>query len=200
VTPTLRRLSAVVFAFAVIGGFGCSRPAQPTTAATADAEATAKPAPASTAKEDGPAQAKPADRPVAKEWYAPREADFRPGYDRDRANQMKESWSEYWSWVQTFYTGNFLSSGWTAQGAATLQSVRSEKARDELRADFNELGRRVAAEWAKDNAVRKIDTASLRVLGGRITKAAERDDGSGQSIQKELEAIQAEVNDKLAAK
>jgi hypothetical protein len=136
---------------------------------------------------------------VAKEWYSPREADFRPEYDRDAANQAKETWDEYWSWVQTFYQGNFLSSGWTGQGKVTLNGVRSEKARDELRSDLNELGRRVAAEWSKDNAVRKIDTAALRVLGGRITKATQRDDGSGRAIQEELQAIRAEADAKLAA-
>ena len=55
---------------------------------------------------------------LAKEWYSPREADFRPEYDRDAANQAKESWDEYWSWVKTFYQGAFLSPGWTSQGTA----------------------------------------------------------------------------------
>jgi len=78
-----------------------------------------------------------------------------------------------------------------------LNGVRSEKARDELRSDLNDLGRRVAAEWSKDNGIRKIDTAALRVLGGRITKATQRDDGSGRAIQEELKAIRAEVDAKL---
>ena len=144
-----------------------------------------------------PALPKPPAHELAKEWYSPREADFRPEYDRDVANQARESWSEYWSWVKTFYQGSFLSTGWTGQGKATLKGVRSEKTRDELRSDLNDLGRRIAAEWSKDNGVRKIDTAALQTLGGRIAKATQRDDGSGQAIQKELKAIKTEVDDKL---
>jgi hypothetical protein len=81
-----------------------------------------------------------------------------------------------------------------------LSGVGSETARDELRSDLNELGRRIAAEWSKDNGVRKIDTAALRVLGGRITKAAKRDDGSGRAIQEELQAIRAEVDARLSGR
>ena len=120
---------------------------------------------------DRPAAPKAPAHAVAKEWYSPREADFRPEYARYAANQAKESWKEYWYWVQTFYAGAIFTPGWTAQATATLQGVQSEKMRDELRADLNELGRRVAAEWSKDNGARKIDTTSLRVFGGRISKA-----------------------------
>jgi hypothetical protein len=183
----------------LLNGFGCSPSAEPvTSAAAADQPASPKSSPAATADESG--RPKPAAHAVAKEWYSPRESDFRPEYDRDAVNQAKESWGEYWSWVQTFYTGNLFSPGWTGQGTATLRGVQSEKARCELRSDLNELGRLVAAEWSKDNGVRKIDTAALRVLGARITKAAKSDDGSGKAIRKEIEAIQTEVNDKLAGK
>jgi hypothetical protein len=194
------RLFAPVFAFAVVIGLGCLPSATPPApSATAADEPTAPKAlrpPQATA--DEPVLPKTKTHASATEWYSPREADFRPEYDRDAANQARESWGEYWSWVQTFYQGNFLSPGWTSQGTATLRGVRSEKTRDELRSDLNELGRRVAAEWSKDNGVRKIDTAALRALGGRITKASQRDDGSGQAIQEELKAIRGEVDAKLA--
>jgi hypothetical protein len=183
------RLPAAVFAFAVVIGFGCS----PSTKSDPSTPA----APATKAMAGEPVTPKAKAHAGAKEWYSPREADFRPEYDRGAANQAKESWDEYWSWVKTFYEGAFLSPGWTSQGTVTLNGVRSEKMRDELRSDLNELGRRIAAEWSKDNGVRKIDTASLRVLGGRITKATQRDDGSGRAIQEELKAIRAEVDAKL---
>lgn len=212
-SPQKRRgpLSAVVFAYALLVGLGCSPAAKPTLPVTAPSAAdpvapmisphtkeepiAPKPRPPIIEKPTAPAVPPHA---LAKEWYSPRESDFRPAYDRDAANQAKESWNEYWSWVQTFYAGAFFSPGWTAQGTTTLRGVQPEKMRDELRADLNELGRRIAAEWSKDNGVRKIDTASLRVYGGRIANATRLDDGSGQMIQKEIEAIRAEVNAKLA--
>ena len=69
-----------------------------------------------------------------------------------------------------------------------------------MRSDLNELGRRVAAEWSKDNGVRRIDTVALRVLGGRITTAARRDDGSGKAIREEVRALQTEVDARLSGR
>lgn len=193
----LARLSAAAVVLA--GGLGCAPSAKPPVAVAKAMEESAAPKslPPIRSVGDDPPPPKSKAAARAREWYSPREADFRPEYDRDAANQVKESWPEYWSWIKAFYQGNLLSQGWTAQGTTTISGVRPEMARDELRAELNELGRRVAAEWAKDNAVRKIDTAALRVLGGRITKATRRDDGSGQTIQEELKAIRAEVDAKL---
>jgi hypothetical protein len=193
-------LSPAVFAFALLIGAGCSpaaKPPTPAAAAAADEPLLPKTVPRAA---DEPGLPKPPPRVLAREWYSPREADFRPQYDRDAVNQAKESWSDYWSWVKIFYQGNLFSPGWTAQGTASLNGVGSETARDELRSDLNELGRRIAAEWSKDNGVRKIDTAALRVLGGRITKAAKRDDGSGRAIQEEILAIRAEVDARLSGR
>jgi hypothetical protein len=139
----------------------------------------------------------PAPSPTAKEWYAPKEADFRPEYDRDSANRARESWQEYWSWVTQFYEGNFLSTGWTVQSKGLLEVVKSEQTRDELRATLNDVGRRVAAEWSKDNGLRKIDTANLRTFGRRLQEAKEHDDGSGRSIRTTLDALRSEVEAKL---
>jgi hypothetical protein len=133
-----------------------------------------------------------------KEWYSPREADFKPEYERDKANQARESYREYLSWVKQFYQGNLFSRGWTAQGTALLQTVREEQARDELRATLNDLGRRIAAEWSKDNGLRKINTVDLRNFGKRLQQARARDDGSGAAIREAIDAVRADVKDKLS--
>jgi hypothetical protein len=194
--PLARLCAALVV---LVNGPACSPAAKPPlpVAKAADEPAAPKSLPQTRAVKDDPPPPKIKAHASDKEWYSPREADFRPEYERDLANQAKETRPEYWSWIKAFYQGNLLSQGWTAQGKATLSGVRSEKTRGELRAELNELGRRIAAEWAKDNAVRKIDTAALRELGGRITKATRGDDGSGQTIQEELKAIRAEVDAKL---
>jgi hypothetical protein len=132
-----------------------------------------------------------------KDWYSPDERDFRPEYNRDAANQAKQSWDKYWSWIGTYYDGNLLSSGWTKESQDLLKGVKSEPTRDELRASLNHLGRRLAAEWAKDNGVRKIDTSALKDFGERLQKAKERDDGNGQALREAIEAVRADVETKL---
>jgi len=145
-------LSPAVFAFALLIGAGCSPAAKPPTpAAAAAADEPLLPKTVLHAA-DEPALPKPPPRALAREWYSPREADFRPQYDRDAVNQAKESWSDYWSWVKTFYQGNLFSPGWTAQGTASLNGVGSETARDELRSDLNELGRRCCLRVPESSA------------------------------------------------
>jgi hypothetical protein len=130
-------------------------------------------------------------------WYAPREDDFRQEYERDAANRDRQSWSGYWSYIRAFYEGNIVFSGWTKQVQAVIELVQSGKVRSELRAALNDLGKRIAAEWAKDNSIRAIDTAALRAFGARLVHARDAEDGSGTVARAEIEAVRAEVNSRL---
>jgi hypothetical protein len=134
---------------------------------------------------------------VGETWYAPREDDFRQEYERDPANRDRQSWSGYWAYIRAFYEGNFIFSGWTKQVQAVIELVQSEKVRSELRLALNDLGRRIAAEWAKDNSVRSIDTAALRAFGNRLMRAKESEDGTGVVVRAEIEAVRADVNSRL---
>ncbi len=78
-----------------------------------------------------------------------------------------------------------------------LEGVQSEQVRDELRASLNELSQMIAAEWSKDNAVRKISTSDLSAFGSRLLLAKSKDDGTGANIRKEITAIWADVEAKL---
>lgn len=133
----------------------------------------------------------------ATELYSPKEEDFRAEYERDTANQGRESWRDYWYWVGKFYGGNFGVRGWTAQSKDLLAAVKSDDARDELRATLNDLGRRVAAEWSKDNGIRKIDTGDLQTYGRRLQQAKARDDGSGRALKAALDALRSDIDAKL---
>ena len=57
----------------------------------------------------------------AEGWYIPHEDDFRPEYDRDRANQKVQTWKEHWNWITSFYNGNLFTSGWTRDARATVE-------------------------------------------------------------------------------
>jgi len=63
---------------------------------------------------------------------------------------------------------------------------------------LDNLGRQIAGEWAKDNGIRKIDTPALQVWGARLKEAKRQDSGDGLRIRAALQAVQREVNQKLA--
>jgi hypothetical protein len=144
-----------------------------------------------------PGPARGADEEVT--WYAPTKEDFRPEYDRDRANQKVQTWAQYWGWVESFYKGNLLSEGWTQKGQECVAVVKSEPERRKFIKDLNELGVRIAKEWAKDNALRKISTADLNRWGAALREAGRKDDGTGKSLRSTLQKVQAEVDRKLSA-
>ena len=61
----------------------------------------------------------------AEGWYIPNAEDFRPEYERDRANQKVQTWKEYWGWITSFYNGNIFSPGWSRGARATVDVVES---------------------------------------------------------------------------
>jgi len=96
------------------------------------------------------------------------DAFFRARYEMDAANKAKQSWAQYQEWVKTFYEGKRFPpvAGWRAR-----ESELAAKAPG-ARADVERLGRALAAEWAKDNAVRKVSTSDLQAWGKRFSEAA----------------------------
>jgi hypothetical protein len=127
------------------------------------------------------------------ELYLPKEDDFRSAFYRDEKNQKRQSWKEYWGWIESYYQGNLLDAGWTKHSGALVEKVRGEQAQRQLRRELNLLGRLIAAEWAKDNGARKIDTAALRSWSKRLLKAKNEDDGSGRTITMEIDTIRREA-------
>lgn len=118
--------------------------------------------------------------------YSPREEDFRPRYEEDELNRAAQSWNEYWRWVRTFYGGNILARGCIRECEAILETVKEQgtfedmaggttaraKTLNDLILRMNILCRLIAAEWSKDNGVRKIDTADVRRWRSRLRGAA----------------------------
>jgi hypothetical protein len=45
------------------------------------------------------------------------QADFREVWSSDPCNVRRQSWDDYWGWVQKFYFGNGHWKGWFAYGA-----------------------------------------------------------------------------------
>lgn len=97
--------------------------------------------------------------------YAPDEKHFRPRYEEDEQDRKRQLWDKYWRWVETFYSGNLLFRGWTAECRNIVERIHNLDQRDRVIARMNVLGRLISAEWAKDNAIRLIDTADIRQWG-----------------------------------
>lgn len=134
---------------------------------------------------------------LSADWYEPSEEDFKPAYERDAANSAKQPWHDYWGWVKSFYQGNFFDAGWTKRCKELVAAVHTKERQLALRIKLNSLGRIIAAEWAKTNAGRKIDSSKLLSWGNRLLEAKKNDNGEGAGIEKEIELIAKEVGVEL---
>ena len=76
-------------------------------------------------------------------------------------------------WYKKFHEGTFLVKGWKAQMRALLKDYQGDE-REALGNRLSDLGEKIGREWAKDNAVRRIDTANLERWGARLTSARKR--------------------------
>lgn len=113
------------------------------------------------------------------------DAFFKQRYEADKANQSKQSWAEYHKWVQRFYQGQSFPpiAGWADREKDLVAKAPAAKPQIEG------VGRLIAAEWAKDNAVRKVSTSDLQAWGSQFKDAAK----DPQKLLDALRAVEAEV-------
>lgn len=104
------------------------------------------------------------------------DAFFRAAFEADAANRARQSWDEYRGWVERFYEGQRFPPvpGWRKRAE---ELARAHPARGDLRAQLEATGRALAAEWAKDNAVRRVSTADLQAWAKRFEASARDADG-----------------------
>ena len=76
-------------------------------------------------------------------------------------------------WLKKFYEGTFLVKGWKKQMKELLKDFQGDE-RDALNDSLSSLGEKIGREWAKDNAVRRIDTAKLQQWGASLTNARKK--------------------------
>ena len=121
---------------------------------------------------------------------------FRQRYDADEANQKRQSWKEYQDWVNAFYQGKRFPPvpGWNDRRSSILKRVPAER-RGGVELLLDEVGRRLAAEWAKDNAVRKVSTGDLQAWGKQFGDAASAPD----TLEAALREVEAEVRRRTGA-
>lgn len=124
------------------------------------------------------------------------EAFFKQRYEADAANKAKQSWKEYADWVRAFYEGKRFPpvSGWNDRQRDILRNVPSER-QAAVAPQLEETGRLLAAEWAKDNGVRKVSTSDLQSWGKRFQDAARSPD----ALEAALREVRAEMQKRGAA-
>ena len=120
--------------------------------------------------------------------YAMSEEDFEIPYSIDLANQEKQSREKYSAWIPSFYKGNLISSGWDNNVKDFIGKLESKI----VNRHFNVIGRVIAAEWAKDNSVRKISTTDLGECFLMLNA-----DGSEEELLAQLQKLASYIRSKL---
>lgn len=112
---------------------------------------------------------------VLTEWpdTVPDQDIFLQAYQADTKNQLEQSDVQYLTWVVRFYEGwEMMATGWNDMTPVMVNDL-DEPLASEVAFLRDELGVMIAAEWAKDNSVRVIDTAMLSLWGGVMVDAVE---------------------------
>lgn len=122
------------------------------------------------------------------------EAFFQHAYASDKANAAKQSLKEYLEWVRTFYEGKRFPpvSGWRGRETEILARL-TDAQRAHVAQPLAHVGRLLAAEWAKDNAVRKVSTSDLQAWGARF-----KDAKSADALLAALHEVEAEIKKRSA--
>lgn len=128
------------------------------------------------------------------DWPAqiPPRAFFAQVYAADEALQGRQSREEYLTWVVRFYQGTALyPRGWSDLVAEQVAAETDADTAMRRKTQLQRLGRDIAAEWAKDNALRRVDTRHL-VIWGEAARRAIREGNVEQtlsSIEQDLEQL-----------
>lgn len=112
---------------------------------------------------------------VLTEWpdTVPEQALFLQAYQQDLENQARQTDVEYLTWIVRFYEGwEMMATGWNDMTPVVLSDLNARQS-EQVAGMRDNLGVLIAAEWAKDNDVRIIDTAMLSLWGGVMVAALE---------------------------
>jgi hypothetical protein len=126
---------------------------------------------------------------------------FSAEYKRDQRNAQRQSFDEYWRWVTGFLlVGGSGYPGWLEQTTSAVAGIRDQATRQRMSECSWELGKRIAAEWSKDSACRKIYSnpfqgrPNLLDWGRKIQRAAREDRGDGSALERVLDSISADID------
>jgi hypothetical protein len=108
---------------------------------------------------------------------------FEAAWRADEANAARQPLSDYLRFVCDFYRGSLLAPGWR-QAQASLLRAADPRDRVVLEPKATCLGQILSAEWAKDNTVRRVDSARIESLAREVRQAA-----GGTALQDTLDRL-----------
>ena len=97
-------------------------------------------------------------------------------------------------WFRKFNNGTLLVKGWKAQMKELLDDIPDQD-KESMGVLLAELGEKIGWEWAKDNNVRRVDTAMLQQWGENLKAAKRR---GGDVLAQEIRKIDSELDEILA--
>lgn len=125
------------------------------------------------------------------------DAYFTQQYKEDATNHTFQTQDEYLRWVREFYEAKatlLTPSGWNEQSEELLAKIEASDGRAQAQALLADLGKRIAAEWAKEKRASKLDPiADLLRWGTELKEAAVADDGSGEKVLQALRRVDEQV-------
>ena len=116
---------------------------------------------------------------------------FVSAYQADIENKADQSQQEYLRWVISFYEGNLMvPTGWLYIQDIVVRSARPER-KEELEIHLTALGVKIAAEWAKTNELRAIDSRMLGIWGSmlQLAKGPEQQHETIQLISEDVSSL-----------
>jgi len=97
-------------------------------------------------------------------------------------------------WYKKFYEGTFLVKGWKSRMNEVLKGL-PPKDKGEMGQRLETLGKKIGMEWAKENDVRRIDTAQLQRWGKDLQNASQK---GTEALADQIQQLNGEVDKKLA--
>ena len=119
---------------------------------------------------------------------------YKAHYEADTDNQTVQSWPEYSTWVNRFYTGWVMFSlGWQPMTEQLTEQVEDRPDAVMITTNMAAIGRAISAEWAKDSRHRKINTRHMLVWGHVLQDSVEN-----ECVLEMSEIVMRDVGDLLA--
>jgi hypothetical protein len=135
--------------------------------------------------------------PSASAWpeHIPPRKFFVEAYQAEVELQAVQPLEDYLQWVISFYEGStFYPRGWSDLTEEQLQLIEDEQLARRRKTQLHLLGRDIAAEWAKDNDLRRVDTRHLAIWGEAAGRAIKEN-----NVDQTLERIRQDLDQLLAS-
>lgn len=117
---------------------------------------------------------------------------FKDYYAQDKANQNVLSERAYLEWIKKFYLGSTLySRGWNMMTNELVTSLSNSEDKEISFKKLRQLGKRIAAEWAKDSRHRVINTRHISIWGNALLESIGKKEQLAliSKVEKDVDAL-----------